>query len=412
MNASTFLFATDLHDEGFPNVLDNVQGRGGMQGVTLACAYHHARDIFPHNPVRKVRFLEGGTVFFRPDAREYEGLAIRPQVSRLAEEVDILATLLAEAGRRGLAVRAWTVYLHNTTLGSRHVECAVRNVFGDPYITFLCPANPDVRAYARALSADIAGRGVQAILAESLSYQPFDHGYHHERSFVPLSPAAKLLFSLCFCEHCLAAIGQAGVDTERVRRFVRDALEKVLAGEASGLPESEGGDLSLAALGGLAGGELGRFLAARQAIVTSLVAEVTEAVEGAGDARFVMMDMSGAAKGYATGEPSGDPAPSGAWQGGVDVEGVGRACHGVEAIGYARDPARLRGDLAAYRRLMPNGAGLSVALRPMRPDCDSAENLAAKAAVARALGIDWIDFYHYGFMPLDRLDWIRRALHG
>ena len=56
MNASTFLFATDLHDEGFPQVLDNVQGRGGMQGVTLACAYHHARDIFPHNPVRKVRF--------------------------------------------------------------------------------------------------------------------------------------------------------------------------------------------------------------------------------------------------------------------------------------------------------------------------------------------------------------------
>ena len=125
-----------------------------------------------------------------------------------------------------------------------------------------------------------------------------------------------------------------------------------------------------------------------------------------------MMDMSGAAKGYATGEPSGDPAPSVAWQGGMDVEGVGGACHGVEAIGYARDPARLRGDLAAYRRLMPNGAALSVALRPMRPDCDSAENLAAKAAVARELGIEWIDFYHYGFMPLDRLDWIREALHG
>src|SRR5918998_2756014 len=100
MQASIFTFATDLHDEGPENVLDNVQQRAGLQGVTLACAYHHARDIFPHNPVRKVRFLEGGTVFFRPDPDRYAGLRIKPQVSRLAQEVDVLAELLRQAERR------------------------------------------------------------------------------------------------------------------------------------------------------------------------------------------------------------------------------------------------------------------------------------------------------------------------
>lgn len=65
----------------------------------------------------------------------------------------------------------------------------------------------------------------------------------------------------------------------------------------------------------------------------------------------------------------------------------------------------------AYRELLPEGTPLSVALRPMLPDSDSPADLAAKVAVARQVGVDWVDFYHYGFMPLDRLDWIRQALH-
>ena len=36
MQASIFAFATDLHDEGFDVVLDNVQGRAGLQDVSLA----------------------------------------------------------------------------------------------------------------------------------------------------------------------------------------------------------------------------------------------------------------------------------------------------------------------------------------------------------------------------------------
>lgn len=60
-------FATDLYDEGFQTVLGNVQERAGVDGLTMAVAYHGARDLFPHNPVHKVRYLEGGAVFFQPD---------------------------------------------------------------------------------------------------------------------------------------------------------------------------------------------------------------------------------------------------------------------------------------------------------------------------------------------------------
>jgi hypothetical protein len=409
MQASIFMFATDLHDEGFDTVLDNVQQRAGLHGVSLACAYHHARDIFPHNPVRKVYFLEGGTVFFQPDPARYAGLRITPQVSRLAQEVDILAELVARAERRGLAVRAWTVFLHNSTLGERHPDCTIQNVFGDPYLTALCPAHPDVRAYARALAADLAGRGVAVILAEALGYAAFDHGYHHERSFIPLSPAARFLLGLCFCEHCASAIGQQGVDVARLRQFVQTQLLAVLAGEPHTLPD---GSVTWATLAGLADGELGRFLTARQSIVTSLAQEVTTAVEQAGSARFVVMDMAGAAKGYATGQPTGGPAPASAWQDGLDLPALSRACHGIEAIGYTQDPARLRLDLDAYGQTLASGTPLAVALRPMLPDCDTTANLAAKVAEGRHAGVDWLDFYHYGFIQLPVLDRIREAVAG
>ena len=66
MDTSIFAFATDLADEGVEAVLDNVQHRGGLGGVTVAAAYHEGRDVFPHNPVRKVRFLESGAIFSSP----------------------------------------------------------------------------------------------------------------------------------------------------------------------------------------------------------------------------------------------------------------------------------------------------------------------------------------------------------
>ena len=42
---------TDVED----TVLDRLQ-RSRLDGLTMACNYHHSRDVFPHNPVHRVRF--------------------------------------------------------------------------------------------------------------------------------------------------------------------------------------------------------------------------------------------------------------------------------------------------------------------------------------------------------------------
>ena len=405
MQTSIFVFPTDLEGEGVEAVLDNVQQRAGADAITLAAVYHEARDIFPHNPRGRVRFLEGGVAYFRPDPARYRGLALQPRPASLVETTDVFAESVAAAERRGIDVHAWTVFLHVDWVRDPQPAQCERTVFGDPLLTELCPANPDVRAYAAALAGDIARFGVRTVLAESLHYHPLEHGYHHERDFVALGPRARFLLGLCFCEHCLEAARGHGVDAGGVQRFVTAELERSFRGE----PERGDGELALEEIGRLADGELGGYLEARSERVASLAGEVAEATEAEG-ARLVYLDASGAMKGYATGRPEGKPAPSIAWRLGVDVTAIAKACRSVEAIAYAVDPARVRSDLEAYRALLPDGATLAAALRPMAPDCLSIENLADKLRVARELEVERIDLYHYGLAPLAALDRIHAAL--
>jgi hypothetical protein len=404
METSIFAFATDLVDEGLETVLDRLQ-EAGLGGVTLAASYHHGRDIFPHNPKRKVHFLEGGALFFRPASERYGDLRIQPNVSRLAHEVDVLTDLREAADRRSMGVHAWTVFLHNSTLGQRYPDCTPENAFGDRYLTDLCPANPDVRAYVRALSADISARGADTIVSESLHYHPLEHGFHHERYFIDLGARSRYLLGLCFCPHCLAAASGRGAGADSVRRFVREELQRVFDGSA----EDRSEEIAREEMASLAGGEMAGYLEAREERVAALVAEAADAVADT-RTRFTFMDLSGAVKGYATGKPTGGAAPTIAWKLGVDLDGVARACHGLEAIGYAADPDRLRFDLEAYGALLPPGGLLASALRPMQPDCDGPRNLGSKLKVARELDLSRIDFYHYGFMRLAQLGWIQEAL--
>ena len=67
LETSAFAFASDLAGRGRRAVLDNIQHRGGLGGITPAFSYHAARDTFPHNPVRKVRCSTRRARIFPPD---------------------------------------------------------------------------------------------------------------------------------------------------------------------------------------------------------------------------------------------------------------------------------------------------------------------------------------------------------
>ena len=405
METSLLAFATDLVDEGIEKVLTNVQERAGVDEVTLAVAYHSARDLFPHNPVRKVRYLEGGTVFFAPEWSRYEGLRLKPHPSELVGSDDPLGDLCEAAEGRHMNVNAWAVLLHSDRLGFEHPECATQNAFGDRYLTDLCPANPDVRAYVRALTSDIVSYGVSNFFAESPHFHGLGHGYHHERYFEELGAVGIYLLGLCFCVHCREVASLSGVDAELVHRLVRDELVLCFEGE-QGCDQPD--ELTREVLEPFGGGQLLRYIDTRIHTVTSLAEEISAASEE--NTNVVFLDLSGAEKGFATGEPTGEASIKRGWQNGVEIVALKEACGTVTATGYAADPARLALDLEAYRSVVQDAARLGVLLRPMPPDCRSADNLAEKVKLVRELGLGRVDFYHYGFCRLRALDWIRQSL--
>jgi hypothetical protein len=405
LETSAFAFASDLADEGVETVLENLQERAGLTGITPAFVYHAARDLVPHNPRRKVHLLDRGEFFFPPDAALYDGLRIQPRVSPLAVEHDVLGETCTKAAERGLATHAWTVFLH-ADRPDEHLDCVTQNAFGDRNPADLCPANPHVRAYALALVADVARYDVATILAESLHYHGLEHGYHHERYFIELGASARYLLGLCFCEHCLARAGRRGVDGAAVQAAVRDYLQ----GAFDHRQPADEPEVEQAGLAALAGGELTAYIDARAETVTSLAAQAAETAAARGT-RFVFLELAGAVKGYAGGRPTGAPAADISWRVGVDLPGLARACSEIEVLGYAADVDRLRLDLEAYRQRVGE-LPLSVALRPSPPDCETADNLASKVRLAREAGVARVDFYHYGFVRLEALDWIRAALEA
>jgi hypothetical protein len=406
MRSSVILWATDLVDEGFDLVLDRIRDMAGADTVTMAGNYHHSRDVVPHNPRRKVQFMNGG-VYFRADPKVYSNLKIQPDIVDFAREDDPLAGLIDGAHRRGMQVRVWTNGMHSTVHGTAHPDCAVHNAFGDVYIHSLCPANPDVRAYVRAMAADLSRYDIESYMPESVCFMPFDHGYHHERTYVPISTTVKYLLSLCFCTHCHAAAKAAGVAVEALHGFVRTELEKALNGEAGALDDVPLQHKAIAALGA---GEMGGFLKARELTVTTLVGEIAEA---AGRLPVHPMEWSGGLRAAGGGMPveggTVGTACDRSWQDGVDVARLAELCGGLCVLGYVQDLGLLRSDLAGYRERAGAGTKLSVAVRPMPPDCDGPAALAAKLRVLEEMGVVGAEFYHYGFMRLANLAWIGQA---
>jgi len=396
MRTSLYAFASDLADAGAASVLDDVQA-AGVDGVTLAAAYHAARDLFPHARGRRVRFLRGGDAAFVPDPALWGDAQLVPH----AAQGDVLGDLVRDAGARGMHVDGWTVFLHVDRELDLPDGLAEETAFGDPLPTQLCPANPEVRRYAVTLAREVARRGVRAVVAESLHHHGLQHGYHHERAFVALPPSAWFLFGICFCRFCRAA----APDGDAVRDAAAAALDEALAADDPGRDELP---LDRAVAAALLDGALGRYLAARESTVTSLVAEVAEACRQEGS-ELVFLDSSGAALGYATGRPQGPPAPETAWSFGVDLPAVARAASAVGAIAYAADPDRVATDLDAYAAAA-GPAALEVVMRPTRPDCEDAANLRAKLDACRARDVRTAGLYHYGLVSRRALARVGEAL--
>jgi len=376
-----WIYLWDLVDEGYDTVLARLKEHR-LTSISVATAYHAGKFLAPHNPKRKVVFLEDGTVHFDPNPALYG--RIKPRANSLVKKGHDLGTVKPFADRMGLETRSWVVCCHNTPLGRAYPSIVTRNAFGDLLYHNLCPSNPDVREYLRALIKDICHLRVSVIELEALQFQGYSHGEHHEREGIVLGVVPRFLLGVCFCDDCIRGAQMVGLDLKPIRSFVRKTLEECFEN-----PEAVAERYPT--LDSLPSGLFTPFMDWRTNVVASLVQELTEAAGGVKVRPMVSLD------------------PVARRMSGVNPERVAAITGGVLALGYVKNPGDLRAPLSELQALIP-GREVTVGFQVGMPESGGKTEFLGRMKVARELGITSFNFYNYGFIPLRNLSWIAESM--
>ncbi len=386
LSASMWTYLWDFADEGYDTVFGHLR-ENGLTEVSLAATYHAGRFLAPHNPKRKVIFLEDGRISFQPNLSRYG--RIKPLVHSLIEEGHSLATVRHHAERYGMRTNAWVVCCHNTPLGTAYPDIACRNVFGDPLPHNLCPSNDDLRAYLRSLVVDVASHGVGRIELEALQFQGYTHGFHHERDGIPLTTAMRFLLGLCFCPACEQRACTEGIDFDDVRRFTRSTLEKLFRNPS---PVNE----QFKTLSDLPAAIFDPYHKWRKNVVVSLMQELKEAL-----VKEKLTDVQL--------RPLVSIDPLARTMVGIEPVRVAGFTGGILVPAYVKDGEVLRGPLLELLDLIRQ-AELILGFHVGLPESGGKAEFLSRVQTARELGVDKFNFYNYGFIPLEHLRWIREGL--
>lgn len=385
---SIWTYPWDLQDIGAEAVAVELRNRAGLNRISLAASYHAGRFLQPRSPRRATYVPEDGTVYFQPDPARWAKSRIQPKVSSIVAQGDMLREMVRLRDKTGLSVAAWTVCLHNSRLGETYPEIATESVFGERYPYAICPANPDARSYVCTLVEDLThGCGVDAVELETIGFMGYAHGLHHEKDGVGLTPEDDLLLSLCFCPHCRAGAGRAGVNVtaaaETARAWLRESFARTV-------PEPRLPDLMARGLDAFAPWPaLHAYLLWRQQPVMSLIGAVRDAAHP-GSAVYVIDLAAG-------------------WLGGIDLETLRDVCDGLILCAYDIEGPEIAAQAGEARRLLGSDRYLGTGLRVFHPEVSRSEQLVARVAAAAEAGATGANFYNYGLIPAARLDWVREA---
>jgi len=370
VRAAAYLYPWDV--DGDPAAADRVAGLG-LDGVSLAAAYHAVRAVTPFHPGHRI-VTRDAAVYYRADPARWSGAALRPAAAEPAGSFERAAERLRAAG---LGVTAWVVLTHNSRLAAAEPACAVRNAFGDEYPWALCAGSAPVREYAARLAAEVAAlAGVDGVELEACGWYGFEHGSAHDKTgdVASLAGAAgEWLLSLCFCAGCRDAYQAAGADPDKLAAQIRAAADggPALPGDSAGLLAST------------------RAAAARR-----LLGDVTAAVRAAAPGKPVLLHTDPDPR--AAGSNPGYDLTAACGPGGVD--GVVLACG---------DRARAVSLVTAATAAVPAGTAVIAVLQAVAGLGGDPGSLPAQAAAVRAAGATELRFYHAGLATASDLAAIR-----
>jgi hypothetical protein len=369
----------------------------GFAEVAIAASYHDGRWLMPWHGDGRVRFLEDGTLHFRPRA-DYG--ALRPQASSEVPSAgpSPLERLGAEAAAAGLAARAWTIGLHNSRLGEARPDLCVQNAFGDRYGYALCPAQPAAQQHAVALARDVAAHaGLQTIELEAFGQMGWKHSSHHDKASFAPSGLLDAALSACFCPACAAQMQALGHDAAAARAAAAAYIEQHVGGGDAMAPHKHPGSAAEAQALGVDLGWLDAVLATRAATARALAAQLVAAT--AGVARAVQVHPhpwftgSQLAADAAAAFPAGDERVVTAYGDGPDAIGRMLAAASIQAARRAGSPLR-------------------VCVWPKAPQFAADEDLVKLRDLCASHGVGALAVYHLGLLPWRTIERVAKMLRA
>ncbi|MCY2956193.1 MAG: hypothetical protein NT107_04060 [Planctomycetota bacterium] len=393
----------------------------GFGEVALAASYHAGRWLTPWDPAGLVRFLEDGTVHFRPRA-DYGML--KPKVSSevVADAPSPLEWLCDAAKQASLRVRAWAVFTHNTRLGELHPECCVENALGDRYHYALCPSSPHVQQYMHAMLQDLAAHdGLHTIELEAIGWMGWKHSSHHEKASFTPDALTEWLLSLCFCAHCTEGLSEA----PRVRQALATSLRVLFAGgdamEPLSVASQKNGTSFAALLPGpsdplhekLGDAEL-RFLWQhfdRRQRIERFLHEARERVRAGRVGAAPQFALQVHPNEYFHGSQAPNSSRYGMVLGSPHERVV--TCYGEGPTGIQKTLAAVTGIAVtgiAGKAIAGGNGTLRLCIHPKAPQFSSEKDLLALRALCDQYGIRAVTIYHLGLLPWRTIERVAAAL--
>ncbi|MFI1977102.1 hypothetical protein [Streptomyces wedmorensis] len=369
------LFAHPLSFRRQPQAQADRLAAHGVDGVCLAFSYHGGRWLLTTSDPCAVADFRAGQ-WFRDEAVPANGNDLALPV--LGDDATTATTALLRAG---LGVTAWLVGLHQSGPATRRPESALRNAFGHHYRHALCPARPEVRAYATDLVARTARRpGVTGLELEAFGYLGWQHQSAHDKLGAALRPVDRWLLSLCFCSACTERFTDAGIGVPALAETVRATLLAQLA------EPREAGDLDADARTALGSDLHDTVLAVRSRTTVALVRDAVAAADG------LPVSLRTTSDPYACDGKSA-----------ADTSALAAAAGALTVTDLSGNHDALRRELAAAAR---TGAQVTVGWNLAVGRTTGEQQLTDVAQDAYAAGARSLALYAYDLAPAQRLAWL------
>jgi hypothetical protein len=211
--------AVSFVDEGTERVLDNLQRLASVNTLFLA-TFTYGRGIggrqlrgsvLPDHGKQEYDDNFHGGQFATPHRQYYRGTSILPEKAPDHGDYDVLADVLPAARKRGMKVICWFEDVIGASVPGFDAAREVTLV-GRPS-TFACSRNPNTRNFWLGMVEDyLRSYDVDGLMWGSERQGPLGNAVGANHGGLGAGGGVA-----CFCQYCIAAAKQQGIDVERAK---------------------------------------------------------------------------------------------------------------------------------------------------------------------------------------------------